>query len=174
MPMMRTEKELKIEEISAVFAKAEGVYLADLSGMNVEVVTRFRRACREKDVTVEVVKNTLLERAARGTQFEGLKPFLEGPTALMTSTTDAIAPARVLDQFIKANKLPKVKVACLEGTIYSEESVRDLSKLPTRTELIAMLARALNGPLTNLVSVLSANARNLARVLDEVSKKKGA
>ncbi|MEZ4655319.1 MAG: 50S ribosomal protein L10 [Candidatus Eisenbacteria bacterium] len=120
------------------------------------------------------MKNTLLERAARGTQFEALKPHLEGPTALMTSATDAVAPARVLDQFIKANKLPKVKAACLEGTIYDEEGVKELSRLPTRDELIAMLARALNGPLTNLVSVLSANTRNLARVLDEVSKKKGA
>jgi large subunit ribosomal protein L10 len=172
--MMRVDKDQKIGEITEIFSKAEGVYLADLSGMNVEVVTRFRRACREKDVTVEVVKNTLLERAARGTEFEALKPYLEGPTALMTSATDAVAPARVLDQFIRANKLPRVKVACLEGTIYTDEGVRELSRLPTRDELIAMLARALNGPLTNLVSVLSANTRNLARVLDEVSKKKGA
>jgi large subunit ribosomal protein L10 len=91
----------------------------------------------------------------------------------MTSNTDAVAPARVLEAFIRANKLPKVKVACLEGRIYDEAGVKELSNLPTREELIAMLARALNGPLTNLVSVLSANVRNLARALSEVAKTKG-
>jgi large subunit ribosomal protein L10 len=119
-----------------------------------------------------VVKNTLLERAARGTAYEVLIPHLAGPTAMMTSTSDAIAPARVLVQFIRENRLPAVKVACVEGNVFDEQGVRALSELPTREVLLSMLLRALQGPLSNLVSVLNGNLRDLAQVLGEVAKQK--
>lgn len=173
MPLTRSQKDAQVQELNETLGKVEGVFLADLTGMSVEIVTKFRATCREKDVQIKVVKNTLIERAARGTSFEALKPHLEGPTALLIGTTDSVEPARVLNQFIKDNKLPAVKVACIEGTLYDVAGVKALSELPTRDELIAMLARALNGPLTGLVTVLSGTARNLARVLSEVAQKKG-
>jgi large subunit ribosomal protein L10 len=174
MPLTRAQKDDQIAHLSERFENGGGVYLADLSGMTVEKVTNFRLACRESDVSIRVFKNNVLKRAAKDTEFEPITPFLEGPTALLMCDDDAVAPARVLEKFIKANKMPKVKVACLEGTIYDDNGVKQLSMLPTRDELIAQLARALNGPLTNLVGVLSANPRSLARVLSEVSKQKGA
>lgn len=174
MPLTRTQKNEKVQDLSQALQSSNGLYLADLSGMSVEVVTRFRQACRDKNVQIEVIKNTLIARATEGTQFEPIRPYLEGPTAvLVSSSDDAVAPARVLDKFIRENKLPKIKAACLEGIVYDEEGVKQLSNLPTRDELIAMLARALNAPLTNLAGVLNATARNLAHVLQEVAKKKG-
>ncbi|MEZ4650149.1 MAG: 50S ribosomal protein L10 [Candidatus Eisenbacteria bacterium] len=174
MPLTRTQKDEQIQELSEALGNSQGLYLADLSGMSVEVVTRFRQACRENQVQVQVIKNTLIARATQGTEFEPIGPYLEGPTAvLVAGGEDAIAPARVLDKFIKENKLPKIKAACLEGVVYDEAGVKNLSSLPTRDELIAMLARALNAPLTNLAGVLNATARNLAHVLQEVAKKKG-
>lgn len=173
MPLTRNQKEEKIASLNETFAKVESVFLADLTGMSVEVVTKFRRECRAGDVQVLVIKNTLLERATKGTPFEAIGPHLEGPTAVMTSPSDAIAPARVLMKFIKDNKLPAVKIGCVEGQIYDEAGVKSLSELPTRDDLIAMLARALNAPLTQFVTVLSGTARNLARVLSEVAKQKG-
>ena len=175
MPLTRIEKEEQIQELSAALGNTSGLYLADLSGMSVEVVTRFRQACRDKDVQMRVIKNTLIARATKGTDFEPIHPYLEGPTAVLVSKSeDIVAPARVLDQFIRMNKLPKIKAACLEGVVYDEAGVKQLSSLPTRDELIAMLARVLNAPLTNLAGVLNATARNLAHVLQEVAKTKGA
>lgn len=175
MPLTRAQKNEQIEELSSALGRTSGLYLADLTGMSVETVTRFRQACRNKDVQIEVIKNTLIVRATTGTQFEPIHPYLEGPTAvLLSKSEDVVAPARVLDQFIKENKLPKIKAACLEGVVYDEAGVKQLSSLPTRDELIAMLARALNAPLTNLAGVLNATARNLAHVLQEVAKTKGA
>jgi|WetSurMetagenome_2_1015567.scaffolds.fasta_scaffold703323_1 large subunit ribosomal protein L10 len=173
MPRTRAEKEAKVAEVAERLSTTTGVYLADLTGMSVEKLTNFRRICRDNGIRLEVVKNTLIRRAAQGTPFEMLGPHLEGPTALMTTATDTVAPARVLEKFIKENKIPKVKVACLEGDLYDEVGVQALAKLPSREVLLSQLLSVLNAPLTQLVGVLSATARNLANVLDQVATQKG-
>lgn len=172
MPKTRLEKERKVVELVEALGVAKAVYLADLSGMSVEMLTGFRRLCRENGITLEVVKNTLLQRATRDTQFAPVSPHLHGPTALMTTSTDAVAPARILEQYIKKNKMPKVKVAWLEGGLFDETAIQALAKLPSREALLSMLLNVLNAPLTNLVSVLNAGPRNLVRVLDQVAQQR--
>ncbi len=175
MPLTREQKQNKVVEINERLTRSTAVYLADLSGMSVELLTNFRRICRDNGIQLEVVKNTLINRAAQNTPYTGLAPHLEGPTALMTTElVDTVAPARVLDGFIKQTKgLPKVKVACLDGEVYDEAGVQVLAKLPSREVLLSQLLSVLNAPMTQLVQVLSATARNLANVLDQVAKQKG-
>jgi len=173
MPLTRTEKEAKVVEINDVLKSATGVYLADLTGMSVEMLTNFRRICRDQGIRVEVVKNTLIDRATRDTQFQTLHPFLEGPTALLTTTADEIAPARVLEKFNKDTKgFPKIKAACVEGGVFDTAGVQALAKLPSREVLLSQLLSVLQAPMSQLVGVLSATARNLANVLDQVAKQK--
>jgi len=174
MPITRAVKEAKVTEVAERLHGAKAVYLADLTGLTVDKLTTFRRICRDNGIRLEVVKNTLIHRAAEDTPFAALAPHLHGPTALLTTEQDVVAPARVLDKFIKESKgLPKVKAAYLEGDLYDEAGVQALAKLPTRDVLLGQLLSVLNAPVTQLAMVLNATARNLANVLDQVAKQKG-
>ncbi len=173
MPLTKAQKDEKIAEISERFTTTKAVYLADLSGMSVEMLTNFRRLCRDNGIQLEVVKNTLINRAAQDTEYAKLGPFLSGPTALLTTEADTVAPARIIDTFTRQTKgLPKVKVACLDGQVYDTAGVQALAKLPSREVLLSQLLSVLQAPLTQLVQVLSATSRNLASVLDQVAKQK--
>ena len=89
-------KQPIVEEISAQIKDAQSVVLVDYRGLTVEQDTRLRKQLREAGITYKVYKNTMMNFAFKGTDFEALAPYLEGPSAVAISTEDATAPARVL------------------------------------------------------------------------------
>lgn len=170
--MTRTEKIEKVKSLEEVFRNAKGTYLADLQGMTVEMVTEMRKRCREGDVRVEVAKNTLLRRAAEATGNEVLLPELVGPTALVTSTVDEVAPARVLADFRREFKAPTVRAGLIDGRLLDAEGVKTVSALPPKDVLLGMLMRTMQAPLSNLVSALTSPLRDLMGVLNAVAEQK--
>ncbi len=172
MPMTRDQKVRKVKELETTFREAKSAYLADLSGMTVELATKLRDRCRAEGIRVEVAKNTLLRRAAEGTGNEAILPRLTGPTALVTSDTDEVAPARILVGFQKEFKFPGLKGGLLDGRDLSEEDVKAISSLPTKDVLLGQLARTLQSPLSNLASAITSPLRDLVGVLNALAEKK--
>ena len=110
-------KKPVVEEISAGIKDAQSVVLVDYRGLTVEQDTELRKNLRAAGVSYKVYKNTMMNFAFKGTDFEGLAPYLEGPSAMAYSSTDATAPARVLAEFAKkANKL-EIKAGVVEGRV---------------------------------------------------------
>ena len=113
-------KQPVVEEISAGIKDAQSVVLVDYRGLTVEQDTQLRKSLREAGVSYKVYKNTMMNFAFKGTQFEGLSEYLEGPSAMAYSTEDATAPARVLAQFAKtADKLEIKAGVKLLGSLQS-------------------------------------------------------
>jgi len=170
--MAKLDKQGTVDRLKDRITRAKGVYLADFQGMTVEVISELRKRCRQADVRFEVVKNTLLRRAAAELGQGAALPELHGPTAIATSTVDEIAPARVLTDFVRQFKTPRLKGAMVEGRGFNEAEAAELANLPPREVILGNLLRAMQGTLTGFATVLVAPVRDLARVLDEVAKRR--
>ena len=156
-------KQPVIEEIAGQIKDAQSVVLVDYRGLTVEEDTRLRKELREAGVTYKVYKNTMMNFAFKGTDFESLAPNLEGPSAIAISTTDATAPARVLSKFAKTAPKLELKAGVVEGTYYDAAGIEEVAKVPTRNELLAKFLGSIQSPIANF-----------ARVIDQIAKAGGA
>ena len=156
-------KQPIVAEISEAIKDAQSVVLVDYRGLTVEQDTNLRKQLREAGVTYKVYKNTMMNFAFKGTDFEGLAPYLEGPSAVAISTTDATAPARILAKFAKDAKALEIKAGVVEGTVYDATGMQAIAAIPSRDELISKLLGSLQSPITNF-----------ARVMNQLAEKGGA
>ena len=156
-------KQPIVAEISEAIKDAQSVVLVDYRGLTVEQDTNLRKQLREAGVTYKVYKNTMMNFAFKGTDFEGLAPYLEGPSAMAISTTDATAPARILAKFAKDAKALEIKAGVVEGNVYDATGMQAISQIPSRDELISKLLGSLQSPITNF-----------ARVMNQLAEKGGA
>lgn len=152
-----------VDEISANIKGAQSVVVVDYRGLTVEQDTQLRKNLREAGITYKVYKNTFLNFAFKGTEFEGLAPYLEGPTAVAISTEDATAPARVLAQFAKTADKLEIKGGVVEGSVYDAKGMASIASIPSRDELLSKMLGSLQSPITNF-----------ARVMNQLAEKGGA
>ena len=177
MPQNKTISPAKIAVVNEMKEKlqsAQGAVLVGFTGLSVADVTKLRRKFREGNVEYKVIKNTLTRIAANEVGYEGLSEFLEGPTALAYSTEDAVAPAKILKEFIKETKTEAltVKVGICDGQVIDAAGVEALANLPSREELLAKVVGSMQAPISGLGNVLQGNIRNMVYVLDAVRAKK--
>ena len=147
-------KQPVVEEIKAMLDGAVGAVVVDYRGLTVEQDTKLRKQLREAGVSYKVYKNTLIKRAAEGTEFAALDPHLEGPTALAVSKTDATAPARILAEFAKTAPALEIKGGVVEGVYYDEKGMAQISSIPSREVLLGKLLGSIQSPITNFARVL--------------------
>ena len=163
--MNRTEKEEVIGELHAKMARARAAIVAEPRGLDVETVTALRKKLRDARIEYRVVKNTLAARAAKGTPVEAVADKFVGPTALVMSYDDVVAPAKLLVEFMKDRENFAIRGAVVEGKVVDAKGVQALAKLPGLNELRASIAAVLNQPATMLARIIGTPAQQLARVL---------
>lgn len=156
-------KKPVVEEISASIKDAQSVVLVDYRGLTVEQDTQLRKQLREAGVTYKVYKNTMMNFAFKGTDCEALIPYLEGPSAMALSTTDATAPARVINNFAKTAPVLEIKGGIVEGIAYDAKGIGEIANIPSREVLLSRLLGSMQSPITNF-----------ARVIKQIAEKDGA
>ena len=148
-------KQPIVQAIAEDIKDAASVVLVDYRGLTVAEDTALRKQLREAGIVYKVCKNTMMKRAFEGTDFAALDEHLEGPSAIAISKDDATAPARILCKFAKDAKALELKAGVVEGTVYDVAGLTDLSKVPSREELLSKLLGSLQSPITNLARVLN-------------------
>jgi len=157
---------LKKEEVSKLAAKmkeAKLILLADYRGINVADVTSLRNDLRNANAEYSVIKNNITRRALAECGLDGLDEQLEGPTAVIMTNEDYLEPTKAIYNFTKDHDFYKIKGGVVEGKVMSAEEIITLAKLPSREQLLSMLAGALLG-----------NISKLAVALDQVKVQKEA
>jgi len=166
------QKKEVVQKLSEKIKSAQSIVLADYRGLTVEQDTALRNALRAAGVDYRVVKNTLTSLAMKANGLEELEGFLNGPTAMAISTTDAVAPAKILSEYAKKFEKLELKAGMVEGKIIDVEGIKALAELPSREVLIARVLGSLNSPITGFVNVLNANLRGLVVALNAIAEQK--
>ena len=168
----KAEKAATVADLTARLKASSTAVLADYRGMTVGQMRELRSKLRGGGIEMVVVKNTLARRAAKAAGYEPLSAELVGPVAMLFAVDDVSAPARILNEYIRANRKMVIKAGLLEGQVIRADAVTELADLPSREVLLSRLLGAMQAPLGNLASVLQAPIVKLARTLDALRSQK--
>ena len=174
---MPSEKALKkkkeqVKQLSSEIQQTLVGILADYKGINVEQDTKLRRDLRESGVSYRVLKNNIIRRALNDAGISGCEDVLTGSTVLALSNSSYSDGARILCNFAKKNDFYKIKAGFIDGKVVDVSKIEEISKLPSKEQLIAQVLRGLNSPITGFAYVLNGLLRSLVIALSEISKQK--
>lgn len=167
--MTKGDKSIAIQDLTAQLADANIVYLADISGLNAATTSDLRRACFKAGIQLEVVKNTLLEKAmeASSTEFGELPSVLKGNTSMLIADV-ANAPAKIIKEFRKKGEKPLLKGAYINQEIYIGDNLLDsLVAIKSKEEVIGDIIGLLQSPAKRIISALLNNAESKGEEIAE-------
>lgn len=171
--MTKEEKDQLIDSLAETLKSSSTVYLTDISDLNSSNTTRLRSLCFKRNVTLQVVKNTLLKKAMERTDrdFAGLYSILNGPTSIMTAESGNV-PAKLIKEFRKTSPKPILKGAFVQDMVFIGDDQLDmLIALKSKNELIADIVALLQSPAKNVISGLQSGGHKLSGILKTLSEK---
>ncbi len=154
--MTREEKAIAIQDLTAQLAGVDVLYLADISGLDADTTSNLRRACFKAGIKLEVVKNTLLEKAMESseTNYGELPTVLKGNTAIMIAEV-ANAPAKIIKDFRKKSEKPLLKGAYITEDVYiGDDKLNSLAAIKSRAEVVAEIIGLLQSPAQRVIAAL--------------------
>tara|TARA_B100001287_G_scaffold19880_1_gene14676 strand:+ start:2023 stop:2544 length:522 start_codon:yes stop_codon:yes gene_type:complete len=171
--MTKEEKNQFIDVLDKSIKENSNFYLADISGLTAEESSSLRRLCFKREVSLQVVKNTLLKKALErnDNNFEDLYDVLKGNTSIMF-TDVANVPAKLIKEFRKKHDRPTFKAAYLDETFYiGEEYLDALSELKSKDEVISEIIALLQSPAKNVISSLKSSGSKLSGIVKTLAER---
>ena len=174
MPLTRSQKEARVEELKKQFTSKSTVLVGDFTGMDVATATEMRRELREASVEYRVVKNSLAKLAMEEAGFGVLKEHMTGPNGFVMTDGDAAVAAKIMVEFEKTRKTPQIRMGIIDAVMVTAADIRRIAELPSREVLLAQIAAGFQAPVAGLARLLNELSRKLVATLDAVAKQKGA
>lgn len=175
MPSLRKDRESAVQTLAQDFEGIEGLVVAGYVGVKTPELNELRSKLRPLKAKCQIVKNRLAKIALKNKGIsEDFSKLFTGQSALIIQKGDAVASLKVIMEFEKAHENVKVRGGLLNGKVMKPAEMKAVASLPPRNVLLATLLARLQGPLTGLAGVLTADLRNLANMLDQIAKKKEA
>ena len=171
---MPTPKKVEeVQEIADLLRESPLAILTDYRGLSVTDLQNLRSQLRPHQANIRIVKNTLTAIAAQQVGYASIQPLLEGPTALVTTVEDVVAPSKVVNDFVRTSRILQIKGALLEGQLIPASEVENLAALPPREVLLGKVVGGMQAPMYGLVAVLAGTIRQLGYVLQARAEQLG-
>ena len=171
--MNKQEKNKMIEALDGMLNDNNNFYLADISGLTAEENSALRRLCFKREVSLQVVKNTLLKKAfeKNSTDFSELYSVLVGNTSIMQAEA-ANSAAKVIKEFREKNEKPILKAAYLEESLYiGDENLSSLADIKSKNELIGDIITLLQSPAKNVITSLQSGGNKLSGIVKALQER---
>jgi len=152
------QKKLVVDEIADKLRNSLTAVVVDYRGLDVAEVTALRKELRDAGIEFKVYKNTMTRRAAEAAELSELNDTLVGPTAIAFSKDDVVAPARILNDFMKDHEALEIKGGVIEGKVATLDQIKELASLPNYEGMVSMLLSVLQAPIRNFAYVTKAIA----------------
>jgi large subunit ribosomal protein L10 len=152
------QKQVIVNEIKEKLEKATSAVLVDARGLTVAQDTELRKQLREAGADYKVYKNTMMNFAVQGTQFEGLKDYFDGPSAIAICYDDPTVAAGIISKFKKNAKVLEFKAGVIEGTCYDAKGMAAVADIPSREVLLSKLLGSFKSPMSSFARVIQAIA----------------
>jgi large subunit ribosomal protein L10 len=168
------ENTESVAELKERFAGVQTAVLTEYRGLTVRQLSDLRKQLKGASAEYKVVKNRLARIAIKDSALDGLGKHLTGPTGVAYTRHDPVSVAKALQAFVKNNPALTIKVGVVEGKVLEPSALKSLADLPSKEALRAQLVGALQGPMSQLVSLLTAVQGGLVRVIEARSKQGAA
>ena len=168
----KEKKSKQLADLTEKLSKSKAVVFTEYKGLTVAQIAHLRKNLKEAGAEYKVFKNTLVLIAAKGTAYEAAKDVLTGPTGLAFGYDDPVAAAKKVLEFAGKNDKFKVKSGVIDGKFYSTDEIKEISKLPSKTVLLSILAGAFQAPAAKLARALNATVAQFAYALEAVKTQK--
>src|SRR5712691_5894225 len=173
MAVTRAKKTEQVEKLGGDLKNVDNMVVATYSKLTVAQDFELRKAIRGAGAKYRVVKNTLAERAAKGTKVEEVLKNLAGVTSIAYTTGDPVALAKALAKYAKDNPEFSFKAGVVEGRVISIREIEALATMPSKEEIYSKLLFLISAPAQRLVTVMNAVGRDIAVVINQgVEQKK--
>jgi large subunit ribosomal protein L10 len=172
MAVTKAKKAEQVEKLSKDLKNVSNAVVATYSKLTVNQDYELRKALRGAGAKYQVVKNTLAERAAKGTKVEGALKDLAGVTSIAYTTGDPVAMAKALTKYAKDTPEFTFKVGVVEGRVVTIKEIESLATMSSKEELMSKLLFLINAPAQRLATAINAVPRNLAVVIDQAVQQK--
>ncbi|AXX64145.1 MAG: 50S ribosomal protein L10 [Lactobacillus sp.] len=151
-------KQAQVDAVADKMSRAESIIVVDYLGLSVAQVTDLRRQLHDADVEMKVVKNSILQRAAKQAGYEGLNETFAGPTAVAFSYEDPIIAAKIIAKFAETVEVLEIKGGMIEGQVQTLDKINEYAHMPSHDELLATLASMLQSPVRKFAYAVKAIA----------------
>ena len=172
--MPNVENTESVAELKERFAGVQTAVLTEYRGLTVRQLSDLRKQLKGISAEYKVVKNRLARIAIKDSALDGLGKHLSGPTGVAYTRHDPVSVAKALQAFVRNNPALTIKVGVVEGKVLEPAALKSLADLPSKEALRAQLVGALQGPMSKLVTLLTAVQGELVRVIEARSKQGAA